>query len=161
MNIQIIHDSQRGNGKQMAEKLAAEFESRGARVVVGHRAEVTPEQTAADPPDLLIVGAAVRKFFLSPPVKQWITRLGRELESHKAKIPHAAVFLTHAMPDKMVEGRVERLRQSLSRLSGIGKVHSKWLSGQVKDIPGPFVDGALENAVTFATELFELARAKS
>ncbi len=160
MKVQIVHDSQRGNGKQMAEKLAAEFESRGALVVVGHRTELTPEQTAIDPPDILIVGAAVRKFFTSPPVRQWISMLGKELERHGTKIPHAAVFLTHAMPDKMVEGRVERLKQSLSRVSGIGEVQSEWLSGQVKDIPGPFVDGALENAVTFAANLFDRAQKK-
>jgi menaquinone-dependent protoporphyrinogen IX oxidase len=158
MNIQIIHDSEKGNGKEMAQKLADEFKALGAEVVVGHRSEITPEHTAANPPDLIIVGAAVRKFFTSPPVKAWITKLGAELKSKNAKIPHAAVFLTHVMSDKMVEGRATRLKQSLSRVAGIGKVHSEWLSGQVKDIPGPFLDGTLENAAGFAATLFDWAQ---
>ena len=161
MNVYIIHDSQKGNGKKMAEKLASEFESRGAQVVVGHRTELTPEHVASNPPDLLIVGAAVRAFVTSPPTKKWITRLVAELRNNNAKISHAAVFLTHVMPDAMVEGRVERLQRSLSHAAGIGQVYSEWLSGQVKNIPGPFVDGALEQAVTFAAHLFEWAQLNS
>ena len=97
----------------------------------------------------------------SPPVKKWIARLAGELKSRNAKIPHAAVFLTHAMPDKAVEGRVRRLQRSLSQAEGIGEVYPEWLSGQVKAIPGPFVDGTLEKAVTFAESLFEWAQRKS
>ena len=138
MNITIIHDSQIGNGKKLAEKLAAEFESRGARVVVGHRTELTPEQVAANPPDLIVVGAAVRAFVTSPPTKQWISALGTALKNRDAKIPHAAVFLTHVMPDALVEGRIRRLKRSLSGVEGIGEVYSDWLSGQVQKIPGPF-----------------------
>ena len=160
MNVCIVHDSQKGNGKKMAETLASEFESRGAKVVVGHRRELSPKQVAVNPPDLLIVGAAVRAFVTSPPIKRWITRLAAELGSHNARISHAAVFLTHVMPDAIVEGRVERLQRSLSRAAGIGEVYSEWLSGQVQNIPGPFVDGALEKAVTFAANLFEWAGLK-
>ena len=161
MNICIIHDSQKGNGKQLAARLASEFESRGAQVVMGHRTEITPEQVAKNPPDLLIVGAAVRAFMTSPPVKQWIARLAAKLKAYGAKISHTAVFLTHAMPDEMVEGRVERLQRSLSRAEGIGEVYSEWLSGQVKSIPGPFVDGTLEKAITFAADLLEWAQSES
>ena len=65
------------------------------------------------------------------------------------------------MPDAMVEGRVERLKGSLSRAAGIGQVYTKWLSGQVKAIPGPFVDGVLEKAAAFAGDLYEWAGSKS
>jgi menaquinone-dependent protoporphyrinogen IX oxidase len=161
MNVCIIHDSQKGNGKKMAEKMASEFESRGARVVVGHRTEITPEQVASGPPDLLVVGAAVRKFVTSPPVKRWISRLAGNLKAHNASIARAAVFLTHAMPDEMVEGRVKRLQRSLSRVGGIGEVQTEWLSGRVKAIPGPFFDGTLEKTAAFAGNLFEWAKPKS
>lgn len=153
MNVAIIHDSQIRNGKELAEKLASEFESLGVQVVVGHRTELTPDKVAANPPDLLIVGTAVRAFVTSPPTKQWIARLGAELKKHSAKIAHAAVFLTHVMPDAMVEGRVGRLRQNLSRVDGIEEIYSEWLSGQVKNIPGPFVDGVFDKAATFAGDL--------
>jgi menaquinone-dependent protoporphyrinogen IX oxidase len=160
MNICVIHDSQKGNGKKMAATLASEFESQGAKVEVGHRTEIAPEQVAENPPDLLIVGAAVRKFVTSPPVKQWISRLAKKLEARNAKISHAAVFLTHAMPDKMVEGRVMRLQRSLSRAGSIGDVYSEWLSGRVKSIEGPFVEGTLEKAASFAADLYEWVRTK-
>ncbi len=161
MNVNIIHDSQKGNGKKMAELLASEFESRGAQVVVGHRKELAAAQVAGNAPDLLIVGAAVRAFVTSPPVKQWISRLAGELKRRNAKIPHAAVFLTHAMPDAMVKGRAARLQRRLARAAGIGEVYSEWLSGQVENIPGPFVDGVLENTVAFAANLSEWAQSKS
>jgi len=161
MNVYIIHDSQKGNGKRLAERLASEFEPRGARVVVGHRTELSPDHVAAQSPDLLVVGAAVRKFMTSPPVKKWIARLAGELKRQSASIPHAAVFLTHAMPDKAVEGRVSRLQRSLSQVEGIGEVYPEWLSGQVKAIPGPFVDGTLEKAAAFAGNLFDWAQPKA
>jgi menaquinone-dependent protoporphyrinogen IX oxidase len=161
MKVYIVHDSQKGNGKQMAEKLAADFESRGAQVTVGHRKELSPKDVAASAPDLLIVGAAVRKFVTSPPTKRWINRLATELERRSAMIARAAVFLTHIMPDAMVEGRVERLKRNLSNAAGIGEVYSEWLSGQVKAIPGPFVDGVLEKATGFAAKLFEWTKPKS
>ena len=161
MKVCIVHDSQKGNGREMAETLASEFESRGAHVLVGHQTELTPERVVADPPDLLIVGAAVRKFFTSPPTKQWISQLDAELRSSDAKISHVAVFLTHVMPDPLVEGRVDRLQRSLSRSAGVGEVHTEWLSGQVKNLPGPFIDGVAEKTVRFAAKLFEWAQPES
>ncbi|MBN1837590.1 MAG: hypothetical protein JW820_17165, partial [Spirochaetales bacterium] len=108
MNVYIVHDSQKGNGKQLAERLAAEFTAHGAQVMVGHHSELTAERVAASPPDLLVVGTAVRKFVTSPPTKRWISRLAAELKRATARIPRAAVFFTHMMPDAMLEGRVQR-----------------------------------------------------
>ena len=161
MNVHIVHDSQKGNGKQIAEKLAAEFASRGAHAEVGHRTELTPEQVAANPPDLLVVGTAVRKFVTSPPTKRWVSRLGKEMQRRRAKIPYAAVFFTHMMPDAMLEGRVLRLQGLLSRSGGIGEVYTEWLSGQVKAIPGPLVEGALEQAAAFAAKLHDWVQPKT
>ena len=89
------------------------------------------------------------------------SRLAAELKRHNAKVSRAAVFLTHVMSDELVEGRVERLQQSLSRAEGVGEVYSEWFSGQVKNIPGPFVDGVLEKAAAFAADLFEWVQSKS
>ena len=161
MNVHVVHDSQKGNGKQIAETLAAEFTARGAQVRVGHRTELTAERVAASPPDLLVVGTAVRKFVTSPPTKRWISRLAAELKRHNAKIPHAAVFFTHMMPDAMVDGRARRLQRALSPAAGIGEVYAEWLSGQVKAMPGPLVDGALEKAAAFAVKLHAWAQPKS
>jgi menaquinone-dependent protoporphyrinogen IX oxidase len=161
MKVCIVHDSEKGNGRQLAEKLASELTSRGAEVLVGHRLELTPERVAADPPDLLVLGAAVRRFVTSPPVKKWVSRLGAELKRNKARIPHAAVFLTHLMPDSMVRNRVARLQRSLSGAPGIGEVHAEWLSGRVAGMAGPFVEGALEAAGSFAAGLHERVQPKS
>ena len=61
------------------------------------------------------------------------------------------------MPDEMVEGRISRLLAKLARVDGIGEVSSEWLSGQVKDIPGPFIDGVFEKADEFAENLYKSA----
>ncbi|MBT3273937.1 MAG: hypothetical protein HN368_12345 [Spirochaetales bacterium] len=161
MNIFIIHDSLKGNGQELAERLGSLLTACGAQVEVGHRKELTPKQVVAKSPDLLIVGAAVRAFVTSPPIKRWITRLQAELRSQNRKIPCAAVFLTHVMPDPMVGNRVGRLKQSLMDVEGIGEVYSEWLSGQVKDIPGPFIDGVPEKAEVFANGLFEWVQSQS
>ena len=161
MKIYIIHDSEKGNGKTLAEKLASELEAQGSQVKVGHRTEISPEDVASDVPDLLIVGAAVRKFVTSPPVKRWITRLIKVLNSQDKSISHVAVFLTHVMPDDLVRGRVSRLQRSLTGVTVPNGVYTDWLSGQVKNIPGPFVDGVLEKAVTFAAELHTWAQSDS
>ena len=161
MNVHIVHDSQKGNGKQIAERLAAEFASRGDQVVVGHRTELTPERVAANPPDLLVVGTAVRKFMTSPPTKKWISRLAAGLERQNGRIPRTAVFFTHMMPDAMLEGRVQRLQRLLSKAGGIGEVYAEWLSGRVKAVPGPLVDGALEQAAAFAAKLHAWAQPKT
>ena len=161
MNVFMVHDSQRGNGKQMADKLAAELESYGAKVVIGHRTDIIPEAVASDPPDLLIIGTAVRKFLMSPPTKKWIFRLAEELENRSVVIPHTAIFLTHMMPDVMVEGRVARLRDLLTNASGIGEIYPEWLSGQVRNIPGPFIDGAMDRVAPFAAKLAEWVQTKS
>ena len=158
LKVCIVHDSIKGNGKKLAEKLETEFKVLGADVRVGHRSEIPPETVTSNLPDLLIVGTAVRKFLLSPPTKRWISGLERELDSKNVQIPYVAVFLTHAMPDAMVRGRVERLQKRLSGVGQIGEVKSEWLSGQVQNIPGPFVDGVLEKAIQFADELFEWAK---
>ena len=161
MNVHIVHDSQKGNGKQIAERLAAELTAGGAQVTVGHRTELTAERVAASPPDLLVVGTAVRKFVTSPPTKRWISRLAAELERHNAQIPYAAVFFTHMMPEAMVEGRARRFQRAVSQAAGIGEVYAQWLSGQVKAIPGPLADGALEKAAAFAVKLHAWAQPKS
>ena len=161
MNVCIVHDSQKGNGKQMAERLGSELESRGANVGIGHRTDISPDAIASDPPDLLIVGTAVRKFLMSPPTKKWIALLAKELENRCAVVPYAAIFLTHMMPDAMVGGRVGRLLDILTHVSGIREVNSEWLSGQVKNIPGPFIDGALEKVAPFAEKLSEWAKPTS
>ena len=161
MNVCIVHDSQKGNGKQMAEKLGSELESLGAEVKIGHRIEISPETVASDPPDLLIIGTAVRRFLMSPPTKKWIAQLAEKLENRSAKISHTALFLTHMMPDAMVEGRVGRLFDILSEVAGIEEVYPDWLSGQVKNITGPFIDGTMEKVAPFAAKLAEWAQPKS
>ena len=161
LKVCIVHDSIKGNGKKLAEKLETELKTLGADVLVGHRSDIPPETVTSNLPDLLIVGTAVRKFLLSPPTKRWIAGLERELKRSNAQIPHVAVFLTHVMPDAMVQGRVERLQKRLSSVDQIGEVKNEWLSGQVQNIPGPFVDGVFEKAIIFANELFEWTKSKA
>lgn len=160
MNVHIVHDSQMGNGKQIAERLAAELTARGAQVVVGRQSELTAESVAASPPDLLVVGTAVRRFMTSPQTKTWLSRLAAELKRRGTKIPRTAVFFTHLMPDALIKGKVRRLQRLLSQAVGIDEVYAQWLSGRVKAMPGPLVDGVLEQAAAFAARLHDWAQPK-
>ena len=153
MKIFIVHDSERGNGKLMAERLETELKALGATVVVGHRSEITPEQVASGAPKLLIIGSAVRKFMMSPPAKRWIASLASKLKASGSLIPYVATFITHLMPDQIVEGRVERLKRHILSSGSIVEVYSEWLSGQVKAIPGPFVDGVIERTSKYAADV--------
>lgn len=67
MKIAILHDSQAGNGERLAAVMKEAFEQAGAEVTVAHVTRLEPDTVAAEQPDLLLLGAAIRKFHVSPP----------------------------------------------------------------------------------------------
>lgn len=147
MKAVIVHDSQAGNGERLAELMKETFAEAGADVQVDHvkaRSAATPAEVAANPPDLLVIGAAVRKFVVSPPSKAWLKELNRELRRHGNTIGHAAVFLTHGLPVNVARRWGERFRRRVDRSGGITEVYPDWLSGRVVDVSGPFEEGTEE-----------------
>jgi len=172
MKVVIVHDSHAGNGERLAEVMKEAFVQAGAEVDVG-RVElqadssqtaghvVSPDTVAARPPDLLLVGAAIRKFVTSPPSKRWIKQLSRELSRRGTGITHAAVFLTHGLPLNWARKWGERFRRHLSRVHGIKDVYPQWLSGRVVEVSGPLADGSEEQFREHAKALLSRMNAMS
>lgn len=144
MNVRIIHDSQQGNGLQLADALREVFEAEGHTVVISHVDQTDGDALAAEPPDLLIAGAAVRKFTLSGNVRAWLRKLEVHLKEHRSSIAHAAVFLTHGLPLGIIGGYARRLRDRMVRCRGVHAVYETPITGRVIDISGPLEQGTLE-----------------
>ena len=154
MKIWILHDSQLGNGKLIAETMQKALES-SAEVHVGHVKQIDPKKVAEDQPDVVIVGAALRAFFSSPPSKRWIKKLKKELQSVNHKIPFGAVFLTHAMPKKVAKIWGKRYLKVILGTE-FSKVHPEWLSGRCRGQEGPPpMEGVLEFFESFARSIPE------
>jgi len=151
LKISIVHDSQLGNGRKLAEYLGDVLRAGGAEVRISHQAETQPEEVREFTPDLLIVGAAVRRFMTGPASKRWVRNYAAS--SRDMRIARAAVFITHIMSQPMVERRATRFIRKLESLDAFDSVYPGWLSGRVKEIAGPFIDGTMERADEFAREI--------
>jgi sulfite reductase alpha subunit-like flavoprotein len=157
VKVAIVHDSQAGNGERLANAMREAFESTGATVTIGHVTETNPGEIAAEGPDLLVVGAAIRAFMTSRTSKRWIRELGKKLRADKQSIGHAAVFVTHGLPVKTADGWGQRFRKRLDRVSRIERVYPDWLSGRVVGQMGPLQEGAEETFRGHAKKLLEWA----
>lgn len=152
MKIWILHDSQLGNGKLIAETMQKTLEN-SAEVHVGHVKQVDPKKVAEDRPDVVIVGAAIRAFFSSSSSKKWIKNLKNELNILNYKVPFGAVFLTHALPIKAANIWGKRYRKVIVGDEFV-RVHPEWLSGQCRGQQGPPPkEGVLEYFISFATSI--------
>jgi len=154
MKIWIVHDSKSGNGKSLAETLGEVFRQK-ADVGIEHIKKVTPQKVANDRPDLIVVGTAIRAFSSSFASKIWIRGLKKQLRKANHVIPLGVVFVTHAMPKKMVEFWGKRFHKILDRGIAIAEVYPEWLSGRVIDTEGPLEDGTAENFTHIAQQILE------
>lgn len=150
--IWILHDSTTGNGKLVAETLGKCFEEK-MEIKIGHVNDITPDQVIRDAPKGIIVGTPVRAFMTSMTARRWINNLKNALKDDKLSIEYGAVFLTHLMKKEQTERRASSFLNLLKDGSEIINIHPEWLSGQVKDVEGPLVDGILDNITTKGNEL--------
>ena len=147
MKVLIVHDSRTGNGEKVADTLRGLFESRGADVTVAHVTTHNPVTAAESRPDVVIVGAAIRKFLLSRTSKRWIAALDKEARAAGHTVRYAAVFVTHALPTGAARWWANRFRRRVARCRAITSVHPDWISARVLGIEGPLaetVEGDLE-----------------
>ncbi|MFO8065081.1 MAG: hypothetical protein ACQETQ_02465 [Spirochaetota bacterium] len=160
MNVCIIHDSQRGNGKQVAEILGKVFEEDEASVTISHVDKLAAAELPRLAPDLLIVGAAIRKFTVSLNVKRWLRDARRALRRDGAGQPigRGAVFLTHGLPAKTANAWGKRLLRRLSRSGICAEVYPTWIAGRVTSVEGPLAEGVVESVEAHARELLRLVR---
>ena len=155
MKVCIVHDSQQGNGRKIAERMGEVFESLGASVVVGHQTETTPESIASQSPDLLVIGAAIRKFMTGPASKRWMSRLAAAVKDGGDRIACGAVFITHLMPKSIADRRAGRFSRNIMSYNAVRELYSEWFSGPVQQMKGPLVEGTLEASERHARVLFE------
>ena len=152
MKTVIVHDSNYGNGKKLAETLVEVLKEHG-EVQVGHSKELDFKAIAAEPPQLLILGGAVRKFFMGKAQKKWFELLAKEMREQNTSIPYIATFITHARGKDPISKYAARYREFIRQHAGDGKVYDDWLSGQVVSMEGPFKEGVLEDGKEFAKNL--------
>jgi len=134
----------------MAQKIAEALEP--AEVKIGHIKKVSPKEVVEDEPDLLIIGAAVRVFRIWGKSKKWIKKLNNELEKEKKTIKYGFCYVTHMMSKEKTEGKaLDIVRMMMD--SSIEHVHPEWLSGQVKEMEGPLIEGISEEIVKRSGEL--------
>ncbi|MCJ7665912.1 MAG: hypothetical protein MUO59_04165 [Actinobacteria bacterium] len=81
MNINIIYESQFGNGKKMVEELAAILKKKGQDVNLFPVAEIGPNELPTA--DLYIFSSPTRKFMLPPNMKRFIKRFDPPSEDIK------------------------------------------------------------------------------
>jgi flavodoxin len=155
MNICIVHDSQTGNGLRLAERMQEVFQRSGAVTKLGHTLELRPEEAIQHDLDLIVVGAAVRKFTLSAPSKAWISGFAQLLKENNKTVPFGAIFVTHGLPHKVIDGYAKRLRKRMERSGRIVNAYPTWLSGRVTDVKGPFEDGTLERVEEETEQLLQ------
>ena len=154
MKAWIVHDSAYGNGEKLAQTMAKILE-KDMKVEISHIKNITPEKVVADSPDMIVVGAAVRKFVTGGASKKWIRNLHKELEKANKEIKFGATFLTHAMPINWISGKGKRLDNLLAKSPKVGKVYPEFITGRVAGMEGPFGENVLEEVEQHATEILK------
>ena len=152
-----MHDSELGNGKALAELMATEFPT-SCDVSVGDVKTISARTVAQDPPQLLILGGAIRKFMGPAKSKKWLTKLSQELTKAKATIPYGTAFLTHMMPHDTARGYQKRFRKNVVKSLPGTDWFGEFLSAQVKGIKGPFIAGEMDNAKKYIKDVVNWAQ---
>lgn len=151
MKICIIHDSKFGNGKIIAESISNSFPN--AEVIIGHNRKISPKSVAQNPPNLLIVGTAVRMFRISRGSKNWLKKLEKTMKKTRQRIEFGAGFVTHMREVNKISLKIEGFYQLLANTTVINEVYPKWFLGQVIDQQGPLKAGVLDKIKEESLEL--------
>ena len=153
MKVCIVHDSKFGNGKIVAETFAESLKE--AEVTIGHINRISPKSIVEDPPDLIIIGTAVRMFRISRGSKIWLKKLHKNLMKSGKKIDFGAGFVTHMRDVNKVSSRIEGYYNLLHETTSIANIYPNWLLGQVEAIEGPLKDGVLDKIRIGAREMIK------
>ena len=151
MKVCIIHDSKFGNGKLIAQAFAKSFPN--AEVTIGHNKEISPKTVAQNPPDLLIIGTAVRMFRISRGSKNWLKKLQKNMVRTRQRIKFGAGFVTHMRELDKISTKIEGFYHLLEATTVINQIYPKWFLGQVVDQEGPLKNGVLETVKEGALQL--------
>ncbi|MHA1511748.1 MAG: hypothetical protein ACTSRX_08515 [Promethearchaeota archaeon] len=155
--IWIMHDTQHGNGKNLAELLAKELPSE-YEISIGDVKTTPAIKVAQETPQLLILGGAIRKFQGPKRSNEWLKTLSHELTKTNATIPYGAGTLTHMMPTDATKGYRKRFLKNVSKSPAITSWYGECLSAQVKGIKGPLLDGEFEKTRQFIKDIVAWAK---
>jgi hypothetical protein len=150
MRVVIVHDSLYGNGEKLALLLKDAFPAQG-EVEVAHIRDVSPEGLAGEPPDLLVLGAAIRKFLGGAASRKWLSSLKAALGGRT--IAYGAGFLTHGLPSSRIQGWARRYQKALQQSGVFSEVYTELLTAKVADVQGPLINEDLEKAKTYIKDL--------
>ena len=153
MKLWILSESQFGNGRILAKKLA-EYSDKH-EVMMADLKEVDPITVAKDKPDAIIVGGAIRMFRGAPKTKKWVKNLNKILKENNWEINYGAGFITHGLPTEKVSGWVKRYLSKIESASAIQKVYPTIFTGKVVGQEGPFENEVLDDAKKFVENFFK------
>ncbi|MCK5155825.1 MAG: hypothetical protein KAQ69_05270, partial [Spirochaetales bacterium] len=153
MKILIVHDSRYGNGEKVAETLKDVLGKTTSLVKVGHVRNLESLPPPEDVPDLVIVGAAVRMFQVSRASRKWLKKLDKSVGKSGAAVVFGAVFLTHMLKEKSIQGYGRRYLRCMQKMKNLDYVFPEWLSGQVEGQEGPLMEHVLPKTEKFAADL--------
>jgi flavodoxin len=147
MKIQIMTDSQFGNGKILAETLKNEFSSDD--VSIADVKDITPNDLMDNVPDVFILGGAVRMFMSDKKSKKWLKEYNKLLEKSGKKIQYATGFLTHGLPTDKVQGFARKYMNAIEKNSMIDKTYTELLTARVEGQEGPIFPEEIEKAKAY------------
>lgn len=152
MKIWIMHDTQFGNGKALAELMANEFPSE-YDISVGDVKTTSAHTVVQEAPQLLILGGAIRMFFGATRSRKWLKKLSLELRKSNGSIPFGTTFLTHGLSLSKVFKYGERMQKKLAKSPGITNIFSECFMARVADTEGPFIEGELDKGKKYVKNL--------
>lgn len=128
MNINIIYESQFGNGKKVVEELAAILEEKNQDVSLFPVAEIRPDELPAA--DLYIFSSPTRKFMLPLTMKRFIKRFDPPSEDIKY-----ALMTTFMDPRTIALKKMEALMsvKGIKKAADDFKVKALGLKGPLED----------------------------
>jgi menaquinone-dependent protoporphyrinogen IX oxidase len=148
MKVQIMTDSQYGNGKELAETLKSKF-SNEFEVNTADVKDVSPEIVAEFQPDVIILGGAIRAFMTDKKSKSWLKKLNGIMKESGKKIKYGTGFLTHAMPTSKVQGYAKKYLNAIGKNSEIEQTYSELLTAQVEGQKGPIFPEEMKKAENY------------
>jgi len=144
MKVQIMTDSQYGNGKKLAETIKSVFSK--DEVNIDDVKDISPQKVAENVPDVFILGGAIRAFHGDTKSKKFLKQLNELLEKSGKKIKYGTGFLTHSLPTKRVQGFSKRYLKHIQNASMIDKTYNPLLTAQVETMQGPIKPEEMEKA---------------
>jgi flavorubredoxin len=148
MKVFVAYDSQYGNTKLVAEKIAEGMkETEGMEVALGYVKEVDPSSLAGY--DALLLGAPNHMGRPSRTMKKFVDQLTKV----ELKARSVAVFGTYAGRTRAVDRAVEKMEKTLAKKLPKLKLISQGLSVKVNGVTGPVVEGELPKCVDFGKRI--------